>query len=369
MNTIKATEQITSSFRKLVNADEKIHNAYLLVHSDRSGFHLNLAEGETETGSGSSIPAHSEQPVYMASVGKLFTAVLLGMLCEQGKLKFEDRIADILDAELLKGLHIFKGEDYTGQIQLKHLLNHTSGLHDYWEDKSAQGEGMLDRILNEPERAWTPREVITWSKENLKSHSAPGKGFHYSDTGYHLLGLTVEAVTSLPLHTALNRYIFEPLEMKQAYLLQHSQPMKESPYPTAGVYIGETNAIHYRSLSVDYAGGGVTAPVEDLLKFMQALVHGQLISAETFDRMDDCAKFSIGIDYGYGMMKFRTIPILMPRKFNCWGNAGSTGAFMFYHPGQDAYLIGSLNQFRYHSKGIRLMLRAIDTLIKNDDST
>jgi D-alanyl-D-alanine carboxypeptidase len=109
--------------------------------------------------------------------------------------------------------------------------------------------------------------------------------------------------------------------------------------------------------------------VEDQLKFMQALVHGQLISAETFDRMDDCAKFSIGIDYGYGMMKFRTIPILMPRKFNCWGNAGSTGAFMFYHPGQDAYLIGSLNQFRYHSKGIRLMLRAIDTLIKNDYST
>jgi D-alanyl-D-alanine carboxypeptidase len=39
---------------------------------------------------------------------------------------------------------------------------------------------------------------------------------------------------------------------------------------------------------------------------------------------------------------------------------------MFYHPNLDAYLIGSLNQFRYHAKGIRFMLRVIDTLLKND---
>jgi D-alanyl-D-alanine carboxypeptidase len=66
------------------------------------------------------------------------------------------------------------------------------------------------------------------------------------------------------------------------------------------------------------------------------------------------------------MMKVRTVPVIMPAKYNCWGNAGSTGAFMFYHPGQDAYLIGSLNQFNYPQKGIRFMLRTINTLLKND---
>lgn len=39
---------------------------------------------------------------------------------------------------------------------------------------------------------------------------------------------------------------------------------------------------------------------------------------------------------------------------------------MFYHPGQDACLIGSLNQLGYPAKGIRFMLRVIDTLMKND---
>ena len=154
--------------------------------------------------------------------------------------------------------------------------------------------------------------------------------------------------------------------MKHAFLLGHSQPMEECPHPIAGAYIGRTNVVHYRSLSVDYAGGGVTAPLADLLKFMRALVQGRLLDAETLGLMDDCAKFSLGIDYCYGMMKIRTVPILMPGRYNCWGNAGSTGAFMFYHPGQDAYLIGSLNQLRYHAKGIRFMLRVIDTLLKND---
>ena len=367
MNTTRATEQITARFQKLVHSDAKIHNAYLLVHSDKSSFHLNLAEGVTETGSNNTVQAHPQQPVYMASVGKLFTAVLVAILSEQGMLSFDDKIADFLDPNLMEGLHVFKGEDYSRQIRLKHLLNHTAGVHDFWEDKPPDGTGMVDRLLNAPDRVYVPAEVVAWSKENLKAHFPPGEGFHYSDTGYHLLGLVVESVASMSFHDALSHYIFEPLQMKNAFLLQHSRPLEESDHPLAAVYIGDTNVAQYRSLSVDYAGGGVTAPPDDLLKFMQALVQGRLLQAETLEKMmDDCAKFSLGIDYCYGIMKIRGFPILMPRRLNSWGNAGATGAFMFYHPGQDAYLIGSLNQFGYPSKAIRFMMRVIDTLMKND---
>lgn len=367
MNTSRATEQITARFQKLVNSDAKIHNAYLLVHSDRSNVHVNLAQGQSVSDSGNPVRAHSQQPVFMASVGKLFTAVLVASLVEEGKLSFDDTIADFLDADLLEGLHVFKGEDYSRQIRVRQLLNHTSGVHDFWEDEPPDGTGMVDRLLDDPDRDYAPREVVTWSKEQLTPHFPPGEGFHYSDTGYHLLGLVVESVTGMPFHEALSRYIFEPLGMKNAFLLQHSQPLEESEHPIAGVYVGDTNVAYYRSLSVDYAGGGVTAPLEDLLKFMQALAQGRLLQAQTIDKMmDDCAKFSLGIDYCYGIMKIRGFPLLMPTRLSCWGNAGATGAFMFYHPGQDAYLIGSLNQIGYPAKGIRFMLRVIDTLIKND---
>jgi len=66
--------------------------------------------------------------------------------------------------------------------------------------------------------------------------------------------------------------------------------------------------------------------------------------------------------------KVQLFPLLMPKKYNVWGNAGSIGSFMFYHPAMDIYLIGNLNRFRYASKGIRLMFKMIDILSKCDCS-
>lgn len=80
MNSTKTAEQISGNFHKLVSSDAKIHNAHLLVHSNASGLHLNLAGGDNGV--------HTGQPVYMASVGKFFTAVLIAILGEQGMLSF-----------------------------------------------------------------------------------------------------------------------------------------------------------------------------------------------------------------------------------------------------------------------------------------
>ncbi len=56
----------------------RVRNAYLLVHSDRTGLHINLAEGAGDNGA----PA-PQQPNYMASVGKLFTSVVVCRLHER----------------------------------------------------------------------------------------------------------------------------------------------------------------------------------------------------------------------------------------------------------------------------------------------
>ncbi len=365
MNTEQAARQIRTQFEKLCDSDPKIHNAYLLVHSDQHAMHLKLARGESRTSDNQPVPAHPDQPVFMASVGKLFTATLVGLLVERGVLSFESQLAEFLDHDLMNGLHVYRGVDYSAQIRLKHLLNHTSGLHDYFEDRPLTGKPMIASILEEPQRVWTSQEVVSWSKQNLKAHFPPGTKFHYSDTGYHLLGMVIEKVTGMSFAAALNHYIFQPLEMEQSFLLGHSQPKYASSYPIAGVFKDATNIVHYPSLSIDYAGGGVTAPLEDFLKFHRGLVSGRFIQPETLARMEDTARFSVGIDYGYGIMYIRTVPLIMPSKFNCWGNAGSTGAFLFYNPALDAYLIGSLNQFRYPDKGIRFMMQVMNTLWNN----
>jgi len=364
MHAIENTqESIEEFFRNTVQKDRKIHNAYLLVHSDKLGIHLNMAEGSTNN-----IPANENQPYYIASVGKLFTSVLVGILVEQGKLSYDYTIIPYLEKDLLQDLHVVKGKDCTNQIRIRHLLNHTSGIHDYFGDKPRYAKAMLEQIVGEPYRFWRPQEVIQWSKENLNSHFPPGKGFHYSDTGYHILGLIIEKTTSMPFHAALKQYIFQPLEMNHSYLAQHSEPLVQSDYPVADIYIGATriNVSQHRSLSIDYAGGGIVSTSDDLLKFMKALVKHVIISESTLEKMKDWARFVFGIDYGYGIMNIKTIPLFMPKKLNSWGNAGSTGSFLFYHPKMDAYLIGSLNYQGYHAKGIRMMLKIVNILLKCD---
>jgi len=366
MNIENTQQSIEKLFRNTVQKDRKIHSAYLSVHSDKLGIHINIAEG-----SSNNIPANENQPYYIASVGKLFTSVIVGVLFEQGKLSYDDKITPYLDEDLLQNLHIFKGKDYTDQIRIRHLLNHTSGIHDYFGDKPKHTTPMLEQIIGEPSRFWTPREVIQWSKNNLDSHFPPGKGFHYSDTGYHILGLIIENATSMPFHTALKQYVFQPLAMNHSYLVQHSEPLMQSDYPVSDIYIDETriDVTQTRSLSIDYAGGGIVSTSDDLLKFMKALVKNVIISAYTFEKMKDWARFFFGIDYGYGVMSIKTIPIFMPKKYNSWGNAGSTGSFLFYHPAMDAYFIGTLNHQGYHVKGIRMMLKVINILSKCDRSS
>ncbi|MFD2044927.1 serine hydrolase domain-containing protein [Ornithinibacillus salinisoli] len=349
---------LESRFRTMVQKDSKIHNAYLLVHSEK-GIHVNLAEGMT-----GEMKASANQPYYVASVGKLFTSVVISILVDQGKLSYEDHIINYLDATLLEKLHVYEGKDYTDQIQVRHLLNHTSGVHDYFEDKPKQGKAMLDLLLEEPNRFWTPQETIAWSKEHLTSHFPPGEDFHYSDTGYHILGLIIEQVTSRPYHEVLKKHIFQPLRMDHTYLLQHSKPIEETKEPIADINIRNNNVTNYRSLSIDYAGGGIVAPARDLLKFMKAVVNNEIITQESLERMHDWAKFAPGIDYGYGIMKFKPTPIVLPKKYGMWGNAGITGSFMFYHPELETYIIGSLNHFLYHRKGVKLAFKVIDSLSK-----
>lgn len=353
---------IADFFRGKVQKDQYIRNAYLRVHSEKLGIDLSLAEGST-----SGMPAHADQPYYIASISKLFAAVLVGILVEQERLSFEDPISLYVEPDILHNLHRYKGVDYTQEIRIKHLLSHTSGLHDFMEDRPQHGKPMTDLIFDQPNRDWTPRGVLHWAKEHLTPHFPPGKGFHYSDTGYHLLGLIVESVTELPYHEALRAYIFEPCGMVHSSFAHRSEAMVKSEYPLARLYgRNSIDITEYRSLTIMFAGGGVISTTADLLAFMKALVQQEILREDTMERMREWSKFFVGMEYGYGLMRIKTVPLLMPKRYNAWGNAGSTGTFLFYHPATDSYLIGALNQFRYHAKAIRMMLRIVDKVVRGE---
>jgi len=354
MNNNLQISGIESLFRKQVRKDPKAKNAYLLVHSNNTGLHINLAEG-SENNSKTS----PQQPNYMASVGKLFTSVIISMLHEKGLLSFKDCISKYLDSDLMENLHVYKGKDYSSDIQIKHLLNQTSGLPDNFYP-------LLEKLLADHKFEIEPREAVEWTKNNLKPKAQPGKKTYYTDTNYHLLGLIIEKIYKKPFHVVLKELIFDPIGMKQSYMLHYSEPEKKSQAPEAGFYIDQTRLNDIKGYAgIDYAGGGIVAPLEDLLLFMKALVEYQLVSKETLKIMkDDRSKLNMGFEYGYGIWQVRTIPVLLPEKYKSWGVLGATGAFMFYHPELNAYFIGNFNHIAWQKKCVRFMFKVMDKLIK-----
>ncbi|MGP4071183.1 serine hydrolase domain-containing protein [Piscibacillus sp. B03] len=344
----------------MVQTDSMIHNAYLLVHSEKNEIHWNMASGTTNQ-----VKALADQRYHTASIGKMFTAVIIVKLAEQGKINYEDRIVDYLSEDICRGLHVCKGTDYSNRIQIKHLLSHTSGLPDYFEDQPIQGESFLEMTLKEPNVFWTPEETIKWSKRYLKPRFEPGKKCRYSDTGYNLLGLIIENITSKPYQDVLHEYIFNPLNMNNSFLSQYSEPNDQTNEPIANVYLGNQKIIveDYRSFSSFYAGGQTVSTSEDLLKFMKALVNHELIQGKSLKEMQQWRRmWGLGISYGYGLMNIKLLPFM--KKYAGWGHLGSISSFALYFPVLDVYVIGNFNQSKRVHKSMRFMLSVLRELSK-----
>ena len=345
-------KKIESKFRQQAQNDKRVKNAYLLVHSEKLEIDINIAEGTT-----GDIQANPKQANHLASVGKLFTATLVSMLHDKGLLSFDDTIAKYIDAELMRGLHVYKNKDYSGDISIKHLLKQTSGLNDVFFP-------LLKKMMNDSTLEMTVKEALEWGKANRNPVGKPGEKHFYTDTNYYLLGLIIENITQKPFHEAVHEMILEPLKMDNSYINGYSEPRNKPEYPPADIYLYNTNFIENKRIAkIDYAGGGLVAPLNEYLVFMKALVNGQLVKEATLNQMiyDDVKMGfpAIGFDYGYSVWKPRAIPLLMPKKYFCWGCVGVTGAFMFFHPQTEAYVIGTFNDKSYTSKALRFMLMKI----------
>ena len=73
-----------------------------------------------------------ERPFFIASTTKLYTTAIVLRLSERGCFNLEDRLVDLVDPDVVSGIHVFRGIDHTNQIKVRHLLSQTSGLADYF---------------------------------------------------------------------------------------------------------------------------------------------------------------------------------------------------------------------------------------------
>ena len=358
-----AEKEVHSLLNKTIKRDSKVHDAFLLVHSDKLDIHWNYYISKTID---VEIPFEENYYFHGASVSKTLTSVAIAMLFEQGMIDFNNPINKYLSEDIIKGLHAYKGNDYSDKILIKHLLNHTSGIPDYLSGKSAEGIGFFEYCIKNPEKTWTPIETINWAKKNGTSNFPPGEGYNYTDTEYQLLGLIIERITGKDYHQVLDEFFFKPLNMYHSSLWLYSEPQKKSKYPLTKVYINKTEVSTFKSINFDWATGGIVTTSEDLLVFMKALNENKLIKAATFQKMQEWQKDTKGIYYGYGLMqyRFKELFFTLPDE-NITGHSGSIGAFMYYNPTYDIYFTGSFNQSKYKRKHIVFIIKIMDIISKN----
>ena len=309
----EAEEKIQQLLEKSVNRNKQVHLGLLLVHSYKLDIHWKYAAGGVED---------VDSRYHIASIGKIFTSTLISQLVEQGSLQFDTPIATILPDTMLDDLFVYEVTDYRNAVQIRHLLNHTSGVADWFEDKPKDSPSFLQQALANPQRIRTPDDALYFTRKHLKAVAQPGEKFHYSDTGYHLLGKIIESVTGDPLHQALHQRIFEPLDMRQSQMLFYTEPADPGASEMLPVWLGDVEASSHKWLKADWAGGGVVTNTEDLLKYMRALVNHELVGEETLTAWQDWARFGYGMDYGYGILRlnFHKFSPFFSEVLNVWGN-------------------------------------------------
>jgi len=358
-NLNQEMEYLVSGF---VEKDKSVRNCLLSVMKGDGSLSWSGAAGiGSQNGQ---VPMAKDTPIYIASITKLYTATVIMRLYEKGALSLDDPISKYLPERLIRGIHIYKGKDYSHEITIKQLLSHTSGIPDYYSEKPKGGKSLFELFLEEPERRWTVDETIERARKDLKPNFQPGAGASYSDTNFQLLGKIIEAITLKPLHIVYEDFIFRPLGFKRTWLIGHSEPQFAPSATPADVFYKNVNITETRSNGAYWAEGGIVSTAEEMIIFLKALNDGRIVSRDTLKLMHHWHKLQFPLQYGYGTMCFK-LPWFINKVMKVpplWGHSGSTGSFLYYSEDLNLYMAGSINQVDAKSKPFRLMLKVMKAI-------
>jgi D-alanyl-D-alanine carboxypeptidase len=291
-------------------------------------------------------------PVFLSSITKLYTATVIMKLYEEGLLSLDDPMSKYLPEELIRGIQIYDGKDYTNVITIKELLSHSSGIADYYTEKSKDGKSLFELFIENPARHWTVDETIFRARDELKPHFQPGTGTFYSDTNFQLLGKIIENVTHKSLNLVFEELLFQPLGLKHTFLIGNHETQDSSINNTADIYFNNTVITKTRFNGAYWADGGMISTPEEMIVFLKALNDGKIIKKNTLELMHNWHEMEFPIQYGYGTMYFKLPGILskISKLSPLWGHSGSTGSFLYHSEDLNLYIAGSINLTGSNSK-------------------
>lgn len=273
------------------------------------GVSLDLALGHADRAN--RIPNTVETRFAMASGCKGFTAVAIWLLIEEGRIGLETRLSDCVRS---RQFH------FGSAITIGQLLNHTSGIPDYFSEEIESDYGALWR-----ERpCYGMKSVRNFLPlfEARPMKAPPGQSFVYNNAGFILLGLVVEELTGQDFRAYVMDRILRPCGMTRSGYFA----MDALPEACAQGYLSPDPADFRTNIyAVPVIGGpdgGAFTTAGDLRQFWAALLSGRLLKPATVERLiaPSVQAGGDGLQYGYGAWLRQT-----PEGWVVWLEGGDPG--------------------------------------------
>jgi len=268
----------------------------------------------------------------VGSITKTFTATVILQLVDEGLISLDDTLINFGIEPVMPG---------AGEITVRMLLNHTSGLFEYTADDNFQ-ELQAEDLL----RKWAPAELIAFAA-NHELYFPPGEGWQYSNTNFVLQGMIVEQVTGNSLTGEIASRIAGKLGLAQTSL--PTQPQLSGKHSHGYLYAGDmgdaqdggedelVDVTDTFDPSWAWGAGAMISDLADLKVWTRALVEGDLLSDEVQRERLTTVEAWQGSDYGLGIAEYAGF----------WGHPGDLPGFssaMMYNPDSGAVIILNLNK-------------------------
>lgn len=281
------------------------------------------------------VPNRVDTRFNLGSMNKMFTAVAIGQLVEQGRLSLDDPLSRHLQGWLPK--------EAADRIRIRHLLNHTSGLGSYFNDRFMNSSRLLYREVKDY------KPLI----EGETPAFEPGTRWQYSNTGFLLLGAVIESVTGSSYFDYIREHVYKPAGMEASDSYEMDIPV---PNLALGYFRDEQGVVRENTLMHVVKGGpagGGYSTVEDLHRFALALQGGKLLSPRMLEMFTTAKPEENSPEYGYGF-GVDTDPDMFG---HTGGFPGISARLSVYR--KDGYILAILSNYGAGSQEIATHVRAL----------
>ena len=270
----------------------------------------------------------------IASVTKMFTACTTVSLVRDGLVAFDSPVVDVLPADR-------RPSSLLPAVTLHHLLCHTSGIADYFEEDE-------DFPAHRTDYAGLWRDLPSYSKTRpadflplfggLPHYRPPGERFQYSNAGFIVLGLVIEELTGQAYPDVVQQRVFDPAGMSSSGFFRLDEAV---PDVASGYVPGEAGSPWRTNIySIPVIGGpdgGAMCTARDLDRFLRAYADGTLLGPLRDVVLTRHADAGDGFGEGYG------VHLYPDGRYGHGGGDPGVEALVHRWPEEDVHLVVLIN--------------------------